>query len=175
MENFFNTQGYDFKLILKTSVVVACISFGFMIFSPWISKYLHELFLAMIIVGIPYYFFMKKIRNNLKSIDFKNKEIIVNTISLHTQDIISYRITNSLRLYFMLRINSKDGNKYIYYLPVSKKRKVESFFENNHINKNQLFSDFLPKHYLLIYIAFYFIILGIIYYCGQQIYYFLKS
>lgn len=175
MENFFNTHGYDFKLILKTSVIAACISFGFMIFNPWISRYLHELFLAIIVVGIPYYFFMKKNKDNLKSIDFKNDEMIINNTSLLTQNITSYRITNSLRLYFMLRINDKEGNQYIYYLPVSEKQKVESFFENIRVNKNQIFSDFLPKHYLLTYIAFYFIVLGIVYYCGQQMYYFLND
>lgn len=175
MEIFFNIRGYDFKSVLKISIIAACISFGFMFFNAWISRYLHELFLAIIIVGIPYYFFITKIKNNLQGIDFKNNEIIINNISLPIHNIKSYQITNSLRLYFVLKINGKDGNNYTYYLPVSEKQKIESFFENSHITRHQFFSDLLPKYYLLIYVIFYFIVLGIVYYFGQQIYYFSKS
>ncbi|MFY1047409.1 hypothetical protein [Chryseobacterium sp. GP-SGM7] len=175
MENSFNTQGYDFKQIIRISTTTAYISFGFMFFNALISRYLHELFLAIIIVGIPYYFFVTKIKDTLQAIDFKNNEIIINKTSLLTHHIKSYHITNSLRLYFMLKINAKDRNDYTYYLPVSEKQKIESFFENNHMTKNHFFSDLLPKHYLLIYIIIYFIVLGVVYYFGQQIYYFSKS
>ncbi len=47
-----------------------------MLFLPWISKYLNGLVLGIIVIGIPYSFFTKKMKDNEEILEFNNDVII---------------------------------------------------------------------------------------------------
>lgn len=59
---------------------------------------------------------------------FEENQIIVSGKNIAIQDIEFFRIFDSLRLYFVLRI-TKIGQQYIHYLPVSAKQDLENYFE----------------------------------------------
>ncbi|WP_435523824.1 hypothetical protein [Chryseobacterium indoltheticum] len=175
MSELLNTKGYNFRLIMKYSLQAAMISLSIMLFSPILSKYIHELWFAIIIVGIPYYYFFTKIKSTTEVVSCSNNTIVLDNNTFDIEELSSYTIVSSLRLYFVMRITHKNGKDYTYYLPVTEKQNIESFFESRHISKSHVFSDYIAKYYLILYILTYFLMLGLVYYFGLQIYYLIKS
>ena len=176
MKETLNSRGYSFNYILKYSLIATTISFVIMLLSPILSKFLYELWFAIFIVGVPYYLFITKIKKSEEEIIFhENKIIVSDHVSLPIELIDSYKIMYALRLYFALRITLKNNKTYMYYLPISDKEKINTYFKLNNIKESTSIIDFLIKNYLILYILLYFFLLGSFYYLGQQIYYFIVS
>ncbi|WP_313029698.1 hypothetical protein [Soonwooa sp.] len=76
MKTSFKVKTYNFSLIRRFSLVALLISCGLMLFLPWISKYLNGLVLGIIVIGIPYSFFTKKMKDNEEILEFNNDVII---------------------------------------------------------------------------------------------------
>lgn len=167
-------QVYDFKIILRYSIYAALISLLIMLFSYILSKYIHPLWFAIFVVGVPYSYFMNEMKKNIKTIIFTENEILFDTQAINLNTISSYRIFNALRLYFGLRFNLNTTNKYIYYVPVEYKESLSIYLKKNGIKETAFSSDFLIKHYLLLYLFIYFALLVLIYYVSFNLYYFFK-
>lgn len=173
METSFKTKAYNFRIIRQVSLIALLISCGLMFFLPWISKYANALFLGIIVVGFPYSFFIKKMKDKEEILEFNHDSIISKEQTIQVSDIDSYRIINSLRLLFILRIKLKNNQKFVYYLPESDKENIKSYFIK--AQEKSLKQDFLIKNYQFIYVLGFFAAIGFIYYAGQQIYYFVRS
>lgn len=106
-------------------------------------------------------------------LEFNHDSIISKEQTIQVSDIDSYRIINSLRLLFILRIKLKNNQKFVYYLPESDKENIKSYFIK--AQEKSLKQDFLIKNYQFIYVLGFFAAIGFIYYAGQQIYYFVRS
>ncbi|WP_300670489.1 hypothetical protein [Soonwooa sp.] len=174
MQNPIKVEAYNFKPIIKYSIIAALVSCCLIFVIPNFVRFLSELFAGIIIVGIPYGFFVQKIKKNEETLEVSFDEISINNKNLNPHDIGSYRIMNALRLYFILRINLKNGEQIVYYLPETAKENIRTFFNKNDIKESHLNIDFFIKNYLFIYVLAYVVVIGFSYYFGQQLYYFLK-
>jgi len=174
MKQPLQAEAFNFDRILLYSLYAALISFVLVVVSALLSHYFQPLWNAVFIVGIPYFFFVTKIKSSADDMIFKENQIIVNGKNIAIQDIEFFRIFDSLRLYFVLRINLKTGQQYIHYLPVSAKQDLENYFEKEGVRSSKGSFDFIAKYYSLLYVLPVIILLGLAYSLGTQLYYYLQ-
>ena len=174
MEQHLQTQAYSFDRILLYSLYAALISFALMFASALLIRNIHPLWNAVVVIGFPYSLFVSKIKSRADDMIFEENQIIVNGKNIAIQDIEFFRIFDSLRLYFVLRITLKTGQQYIHYLPVSAKQDLENYFEKEGVRSRKGSFDFIAKYYCLLYVLPVMIFLGLAYSLGTQLYYYLQ-
>lgn len=115
MKQPLQAEAFNFDRILLYSLYVALISFALMFASTLLIRNIHPLWNAILVIGFPYSLFVSKIKSSADVIIFEDNQIILNGKNIAIQDIEFFRIFDSLRLYFVLRITLKTGQQYIHY------------------------------------------------------------
>ena len=174
MKQPLQAEAFNFDRILLYSLYVALISFALMFASTLLIRNIHPLWNAILVIGFPYSLFVSKIKSSADVIIFEDNQIILNGKNIAIQDIEFFRIFDSLRLYFVLRITLKTGQQYIHYLPVSAKQDMENYFEKEGVRSSKESFDFIAKYYSLLYVLPVMILLGLAYSLGTQLYYYLQ-
>ena len=172
MERHLQTQAYNFDRVLRYSLYAALIFFVIMLVSTLLIRNIHPLWNAVVVIGFPYSLFVSKIKSRADDMIFEENQIIVNGKNIAIQDIEFFRIFDSLRLYFVLRI-TKTGQQYIHYLPVLAKQDLENYFEKERIRSRKGSFDFIARYYCLLYVLHG--ISRITYSLGTHLYYYLHD
>ncbi len=105
---------------------------------------------------------------------FEENHIVLNGNRIAFQDIDSYHLFDSLKLYFVLRIRLKTGRQYIHYLPVDVKQDVETYFDKANMKSDKRSFDFIARYFILLYALPFVTFLGLAYSFGTRLYYFLQ-
>ncbi len=105
---------------------------------------------------------------------FEENHIVLNGNRIDFQDIDSYHLFDSLKLYFVLRIRLKAGRQHIHYLPVEIKQDVEKYFDKAEVRSDKRSFDFIARYFILLYVLPFFTFLGLAYSLGTRLYYFLQ-
>ncbi|WP_286858577.1 MULTISPECIES: hypothetical protein [Sphingobacterium] len=174
MEQHLQTQAYSFDRIFRYSLYAALISFALMFASTLLIGNIHPLWNAILVIGFPYSLFVSKIKTSGDNMIFEENHIVLNGNRIDFQDIDSYHLFDSLKLYFVLRIRLKAGRQHIHYLPVEIKQDVEKYFDKAEVRSDKRSFDFIARYFILLYVLPFFTFLGLAYSLGTRLYYFLQ-
>lgn len=174
MKQLLQTEAYNFDQVRRYSLYTALISFVLMFFTTMWMNNSYPLWHAIVVIGMPYSYFVSRIKKSPEQIIFEENQILLNGRGILFEDIESYHLFESLRLYFVLRITLKTGQRYMYYIPIVVKPEIETYFDKEDLPSSKGNFDFIARYYSLLYALSVTIFLMLIYSFAIQFYYFLR-
>ncbi|WP_373811036.1 hypothetical protein [Porphyromonas macacae] len=92
---------------------------------------------------------LKHLSKRMVEIKFTDDSIIIDNTIFPMKDVENYYTCLPLRKAFMLRLQMKDGKRYIYYIPVECRNKVEDYIAKRAFPYKQKYDGFLCySHYV---------------------------
>ncbi|WP_025004302.1 hypothetical protein [Porphyromonas macacae] len=118
------------------------------VFSSMMGKYRYIAFLT--VTASVWSLLLRNLSKRMVEIKFTDDSIIIDNTIFPMKEVENYYTCLPLRKAFMLRLQTKDGKRYIYYIPVECRNKVEDTWQRKRFYPNRNLITFFVIHIMFL-------------------------